>query len=190
MNPKRRDFIAGAGWAVFGSALPAGARANRTAGASRTPARAGAGPRGLSRGIAAVLARAGESMLPGAAAAGIADFVGSQLALPAHRQGLLIRYLMPGPHRTFYVAGLGALEAASLERFHRPFARLSDAQAGELLEDLRNARLPRWSGPPQPLLHFILRNDALDVVYGTRAGFARLGVPYMAHLEPPAGWPT
>jgi hypothetical protein len=35
----------------------------------------------------------------------------------------------------------------------------------------------------------VLRNDALDVVYGTRRGFASLGVPYMAHILPPTSWP-
>ena len=32
------------------------------------------------------------------------------------------------------------------------------------------------------------RPDAIDVVYGTKAGFEQLGVPYMAHIEPPSRW--
>ena len=47
-----------------------------------------------------------------------------------------------------------------------------------------------WSGPAAGLVYFVLRSDAVDVVYGTPAGFERLGVPYMAHILPPAGWGT
>jgi len=46
-----------------------------------------------------------------------------------------------------------------------------------------------WIGPPAALFYFVLRNDALDVVYGTEAGFAKLGIPYMAHIAPPTRWP-
>ena len=32
------------------------------------------------------------------------------------------------------------------------------------------------------------RSDAVDVVYGTPEGFAKLGVPYMPHIMPPTSW--
>lgn len=48
--------------------------------------------------------------------------------------------------------------------------------------------LPGWSGPPAPLVYFVLRSDALDVVYGTEAGFALLDVPYMPHIPPERRW--
>jgi len=34
----------------------------------------------------------------------------------------------------------------------------------------------------------VVRNDAVDVVYGTQSGFEQLGVPYMAHIAPPSRW--
>ena len=45
-----------------------------------------------------------------------------------------------------------------------------------------------WSGPPASYVMFLLRADALDVVYGTQAGFAKLGIPYSAHILPEANW--
>jgi hypothetical protein len=33
-----------------------------------------------------------------------------------------------------------------------------------------------------------VRSDAVDVVYGTPAGFEALGVPYMEHIMPPRRW--
>jgi hypothetical protein len=38
------------------------------------------------------------------------------------------------------------------------------------------------------LFWFVLRSDAVDVVYGTKEGVERLGLPYMAHIEPPSRW--
>ena len=34
----------------------------------------------------------------------------------------------------------------------------------------------------------VLRNDAIDVVYGTMEAYAALGVPYMAHIAPTKKW--
>ena len=40
----------------------------------------------------------------------------------------------------------------------------------------------------RPFFYFVLRNDAVDVVYGTKDGIESLGIPYMAHIEPPSRW--
>ena len=40
----------------------------------------------------------------------------------------------------------------------------------------------------QGLVYSVLRNDAVDVVYGTVEGFARIGVPYLPHILPPRTW--
>ncbi len=46
-----------------------------------------------------------------------------------------------------------------------------------------------WTNaPPAPLFYFALRSDAIDVTYGTMAGFERLDIPYMAHIEPARPW--
>ena len=33
-----------------------------------------------------------------------------------------------------------------------------------------------------------VRSDAADLVYGTPDAFERLGLPYVAHIEPPTTW--
>ena len=44
------------------------------------------------------------------------------------------------------------------------------------------------SGDIFKTVYFVLRNDAVDVFYGTQDGFEALGIPYMAHIEPPSRW--
>jgi hypothetical protein len=34
----------------------------------------------------------------------------------------------------------------------------------------------------------VVRSDAVDVVYGTMDGYARLDIPYMAHIAPTTRW--
>jgi hypothetical protein len=182
MDKPRRDFVAGSAMALLGAALGGLPQASSARALRRRPA--------LDAPTAAVLGAAGEILLPGARAAGIQTYVSSQLSLPVHRQVLMIKYLITPPFRDFYLAGLGALEAVSLARLRAPFRHAHPAEGAQLIDDLRAGKLAGWTGPPQPLLHFVLRNDALDVVYGTRAGFTRLGVPYMAHIQPPTDWPT
>jgi hypothetical protein len=43
-------------------------------------------------------------------------------------------------------------------------------------------------GFPIFLFFMCLRSDAVDVVYGTPAGFEKLNIPYMQHILPPEGW--
>jgi hypothetical protein len=45
-----------------------------------------------------------------------------------------------------------------------------------------------WTAAPAAFFLFVLRADALDVVYGTQLGFAQLDIPYMAHITPTAPW--
>jgi len=175
MRSTRRDFIHGSALGLLGIAV------GRNAFARKSP---------LTRGEALVLDALGEVMLPGARHAGISGYVGTQLRLPPERQVLMIKYIVSGPPFVdFYRSGLGSLDAASVAGHRRPFARLAATQATALVDDLGAGKIARWSGPPQPLFHFIVRNDSLDVVYGTKQGFTRLGTPYMAHIEPPTDWP-
>jgi hypothetical protein len=37
-------------------------------------------------------------------------------------------------------------------------------------------------------VYFLLRSDAVDVVYGTVEGYAALGIPYMPHIAPTKRW--
>ena len=189
MHSTRREFIQGSTLGLLGIALQPPSAATAHA-AAPEGAPAAAPTSALTHDEAVVLDALGEVMLPGARAAGISDYIGSQLLLPPERQVLMIKYIVANPpYLDFYRAGLHSLEAASVARHARHFARLPAAQAAALVIEAGAGRLPAWSGPPQPLFHFILRNDALDVVYGTKQGFNRLGTPYMAHIEPPTAWP-
>ena len=186
MHSTRRDFVYGSALGLLGIALERESRAHEAAAENA----AATSPSALSRDEIAVLDALGEVMLPGARAAGISSYVGTQLLLPPEKQVLMIKYIVASPpYVDFYRSGLHSLEAASVARFARHFARLPPAQAAGLVVDVGAGKLGSWSGPPQPLFHFVLRNDALDVVYGTKQGFNRLGTPYMAHIEPPTAWP-
>jgi gluconate 2-dehydrogenase subunit 3-like protein len=133
----------------------------------------------------------GDTMLPGAASAGLSHYIDGQLRLPACDQVLMIRYLgLAPPFASFYTAGLDALDKLAYLRSGKRFAELPANIAAGLVAALAMGSPEHWKGPPPSLFYFALRNDAVDVVYGTERGFSALGVPYMAHISPPADWPT
>lgn len=143
----------------------------------------------LSLDEAALLEAFGDALVPGARAAGIAHFVDANLARPHHESLLTARYLdvLP-PHDTFYKAGLAALDAASRAVLGAPFTGVPAAAAKPLIAAMLPGTIAPWQGPPPPLFYLAVRSDAADLVYGTRAAFARMQVPYMAHIEPPTDW--
>jgi hypothetical protein len=57
-----------------------------------------------------------------------------------------------------------------------------------LVREISGTVPAEWSGPPAPLFYFVTRNDAVDVFYGTREGFATLEIPYMPHILPRESW--
>lgn len=131
----------------------------------------------------------GEVLLPGTREAGIAHFVDQQLTTPAPDSLLMIRYLdIPPPYLDFYRPALAALDAVSKLSYGREFAALDASHAEKLVGELSQTVPQGWQGPPAPLFFFVARSDAVDVVYGTEEGFAKLGVPYMAHIMPPRKW--
>jgi hypothetical protein len=118
---------------------------------------------------------------PSPRAAGVAWFVDAQLSGPPADSMLTLRYLdWPGPALDFYRSALAAAAPRAGDRSPAAIEALAAAMA-------RGALQP-WPGPPQPLVHFALRADAVDVVYGTEAGFERLGVEYLAHIAPERPW--
>lgn len=131
----------------------------------------------------------GDTLLPGAAAAGLSHFIDHQLGAPAEDQLLMIKYLgVPAPVAPFYQGGLAALNGFSQSQIGQPFAELNQEDQMALVGQFAQANPDGWDGPPSPFFYFVLRNDAVDVVYGTKDGIESLGIPYMAHIEPPSRW--
>ena len=143
----------------------------------------------LSAAEAILLEAFGEALVPGARAAGIAHYVDANLARAAPDSLLTVRYLnvLP-PHDAFYKSGLKALDATSRRSLGKSFALASEAETTPLIASLLPGKVTGWDGPPPPLFYLAVRSDAADLVYGTRAAFERMNVPYMAHIEPPGDW--
>jgi len=137
----------------------------------------------------ATLAAFGEVLLPGARAAGVAHFVDDQLAKDPVECLLMLRYFdWPPPYTPFYAGGLAALDTAARGLHGVAFTALDAGQATELVTPMLSGPMAGWQGPPAPIVYLALRADAVDVVYGTMAGTAKLGLPYMAHIEPDPLW--
>jgi hypothetical protein len=157
-----------------------------------TPAQARAAEvpfRTLDVGAVSTLDALGEILLPGSAGAGLAHYIDHQLSGPAADSMLMIKYLgVPAPFNEFYQGGLRAADASARATHGNPFAQLSKEQAAGLVTRMAGGQIEGWQGPPAGLFYFVLRSDAVDVMYGTKAGFEQLGVPYMAHIEPPGRW--
>ncbi len=150
---------------------------------------AGAALQVLDAGERATLEALGETLLPGAAEAGLAHFVDHQLSVPAPDCLLLLRYLdVPPPYATFYRAGLVALDAASRSAHGEGFVELPDRARTALVQIMSGESPAGWEGPPAPLFYYVMRSDAVDVVYGTEEGFRSLDVPYLAHIPPATRW--
>ena len=181
----RRAFMQGAGIGALAFSVggvevmltPAQARAQRVPLRMLTPSEA------------QTLEAVGETLAIGARPAGIAHFVDQQLGLPPPYALLTIRVseIRP-PYVNFYRAALGGIEKASQAQLGRKYSELTEAQQGDFVTRLRQGKLEGWQGPAQGTVYGMLRNDAIDVVYGTVEGFARLGVPYMPHILPERSW--
>jgi hypothetical protein len=142
----------------------------------------------LSAEEAATLEALGDTLLPGAAEAGIAHFVDDQLG--RERPLLTLVYLdYPDPFADFYRQGLAALDGLSRDRLGTAFATATVEQQTALVGEVAAGNPAGWSAPvPSGLFYFVVRGDAVDVVYGTVEGFATLSIPYMEHILPPERW--
>jgi len=143
----------------------------------------------LSEAEAQTLERFGDVLLPGAMISGVAHFVDHHVSVPAEDCLLMLRYLdVPPPYVGFYKAGLASLDAFAGARFDEGFVGLTEDQANAIVGEIIKAQPEDWQGPPAPFFTFAVRSDAVDVVYGTREGLEKLGLPVMAHLEPEREW--
>lgn len=131
----------------------------------------------------------GETLLPGARKAGIANFVDHQLGVLPGDCLLMARIAnVRPPFANFYRAALGRIERSCESLHNKRFAQLSSAEQYDFVDRMRQNRLDSWQGPPAPFVYFLLRHDAVDVTFGTVEGIESLGIPYMPHISPEKRW--
>ena len=132
----------------------------------------------------------GETLVPGARAAGIAHFVDQQLSVPPEEALLEARILnVRPPYANFYRAALGAIDNASQAlNGARKFAQLTPSEQHDFVDAMRQNKITGWQGPSGSFVYLMLRSDAVDVVYGTMDGYEALGIPYMPHIAPEKRW--
>jgi Gluconate 2-dehydrogenase subunit 3 len=140
---------------------------------------------------AQTLAVVASVLVPGATRAGIVPFVDQHLSLGPDQCLLMAKYLdLPQPYLPIYQEGLRALDALARKRHRAGWPALKPADRTALMTEVMAPAPPGdWDGKwPTGLIGFLLRADAVDVVYGTRQGFARLGIEHLAHIEPEPEW--
>jgi len=182
---ERRVFLKGASMGLL-SFTVGGVDILMTAG----EARARAVPfRLLSGEEAETLEALGEALVPGARAAGVAHFIDQQISVPPGEALLEARIVnIKPPFVNFYRAAIGGIEKASTARSGKRFAALSASEQHDFIDQLRQNKIDGWQGPPAGQVYFVLRSDAVDVVYGTMEGYESLGVPYLPHIAPDKRW--
>jgi hypothetical protein len=131
----------------------------------------------------------GETLLPGARRAGIAHFLDQQFSVPLEEALLEARILnVRPPFVNFYRAAIGAVDRASQAHNGRRFVQLASQEQREFVNNMRQNKIEGWQGPAGGFVYFVLRSDAVDVVFGTVEGYEALGIPYMPHIAPEKRW--
>jgi hypothetical protein len=131
----------------------------------------------------------GDTLVPGARAAGIAHFIDHQISVPPEEALLEARILnVRPPYANFYKAAITAVDRAAAAQADQRFAGLPTDAQRDFVNLMRQGKLQGWQGPPPGFVYFVLRSDAVDVVYGTVEGYEALGIPYMAHIMPLKRW--
>jgi len=130
-----------------------------------------------------------ETLLPGAQRAGVTHFVDHQLAVPPDQSFLMARVAnVQPPFINIYRGGLGAINRSAQAMHGKRFEELDAKTQYTFIDAMRQNKIEGWAGPPGPFVYFLMRHDAVDVVYGTVEGIESLGTPYMAHIAPPTRW--
>jgi hypothetical protein len=183
---ERRDFIKGAAtgalaFTVGGVDVLLTAREAR---AQNVPFRL------LKANEAETIEALGETLVPGARAAGVAHFIDQQLSVPPGDALFEARILnVRPPYANFYRAAIGAVDTASKALNNgRAFTELSPSEQHDFVDAMRQNKVESWRGPSGSLVYMLLRSDAVDVVYGTVEGYEALGIPYMPHIAPDKRW--
>src|SRR5213596_2170895 len=140
---ERRDFLRGTATGVF--AFTVGSvellLSARDARAQNVPFRL------LKADEAQTIEALGETLVPGARAAGIAHFIDQQLSVTPEEALLEARILnVKPPYVNFYRAVIGAIDKASQARNGRRFAQLNTLEQRELVDLMRQNKLDGWQG--------------------------------------------
>ena len=129
-----------------------------------------------------------DSIVPGSADLGVVNFIDHQLNADPNEALLIAKYFgVSPPYVNFYTKGLEVAAGMAQKASGKSLAALDAAEK----EQLSKAMFPPGTvvdGFPIFLFFMCLRSDAVDVVYGTPAGFEKLNIPYMQHILPPEGW--
>ncbi len=173
-GPNRREIITGGGMAL-GWFLIGGVRVWATPG---TAVAEGFAPQVLAADHIQALETLGEALVPGSRSAGLAAFVDAQLEAGSDSK-LMAKYVgVPvEQQQSFYQGALAAVKVA-----------LESNTPDALVTAMGSDSVVDWAAAPASYVLFLLRADALDVTFGTEAGFADLGIPYSAHIAPETRW--
>lgn len=181
----RRDFMRGAALGALAFTV-GGAQVLLTPREARAR---GVPYRLLAANEAETLEAIGDTLVPGARDAGIAHFIDYQVSVPAEEALLEARILnVRPPYANFYKAAIGAIDKAAAASSDQRFAWLPTDAQREFVNLMRQNKLQGWQGPPAGFVYFVLRSDAVDVVYGTVEGYEALDIPYQAHIMPLKRW--
>src|ERR1700689_5417250 len=134
------------------------------------------------------------AFMKGAAIGALAFSVGGAEVMltprQAHAQNIPLRTLTPEQAATLGAMGEalvpGAKDAGVVNFVDQQLS--IPAEQHDFIDLMRQNKLDGWKGPGSPFVYFLLRTDAVDVVYGTMDGYAHLGVPYQAHIAPTQSW--
>src|SRR5580704_18673637 len=94
---------------------------------------------------AATLDAMGETLVPGAKAAGITNFVDQQISIPPEQALLQARILnVRPPFANLYRAALGAIDGASTKTKGKKFAELSPDEQHDFIDAMRQNKIEGW----------------------------------------------
>jgi hypothetical protein len=142
----------------------------------------------LSADEVATIEAVSDALVPGARDAGVSHYIDHELASPSPR--LLFRFAqLPGPMAQYYHRALTAFEE-SMTAQGNAFSSLSPDARHSVIEALRTGAIKPWdaSAVASPVFYGMMRNDGVDVVYGSVEGFKSLDIPYMPHILPKTTW--
>ena len=135
------------------------------------------------------LEKIAEAFVPGSREAGVSYFIDHHLSVNAEDSLLMIRYLgVAPPFLDFYRASIAAAEKYAHNTFQKDIDDLEEQEFTSFIDSIATGDVDAWEGPPATFFYFVLRSDAIDVVYGTEEGFENINFPYMAHIQPPDKW--